>query len=253
MARARVFGARCSDSFASFDPDISSWKTSQLSFDEEWAEFSETWPRSGTTRSGTACELRTLGRRISEIAFGSWPTPDASVANFGEKPDTFLARREELKKRGYNGNGAGIPLAVAVQMVPTPTVGDSKATRNKTAQRSDPNSNHNDGTTLTDFVTMFPTPAAADGERGSETYMRGNPTLLGKARNLPTPKASDHRIGMEERYGPGKRRSNLNDASGGKLNPTWVEWLMGFPLGWTALAPSEMPLSRKSRSGSAAD
>lgn len=21
----------------------------------------------------------------------------------------------------------------------------------------------------------------------------------------------------------------------GKLNPTWVEWLMGFPLGWTEL------------------
>jgi hypothetical protein len=20
---------------------------------------------------------------------------------------------------------------------------------------------------------------------------------------------------------------------GGQLNPTWVEWLMGFPLGWT--------------------
>lgn len=27
----------------------------------------------------------------------------------------------------------------------------------------------------------------------------------------------------------------------GKLNPTWVEWLMGFPEGWTALEPSETP------------
>ena len=27
----------------------------------------------------------------------------------------------------------------------------------------------------------------------------------------------------------------------GHLNPTWVEWLMGFPLGWTVLAPSETP------------
>ena len=24
-------------------------------------------------------------------------------------------------------------------------------------------------------------------------------------------------------------------AIGGSLNPTWVEWLMGFPLGWTDL------------------
>ena len=26
---------------------------------------------------------------------------------------------------------------------------------------------------------------------------------------------------------------------GGKLNPTWVEWLMGWPLGWTDLKPLE--------------
>jgi DNA (cytosine-5)-methyltransferase 1 len=28
--------------------------------------------------------------------------------------------------------------------------------------------------------------------------------------------------------------------SGGPLNPTWVEWLMGWPLGWTALEPLAM-------------
>jgi hypothetical protein len=26
---------------------------------------------------------------------------------------------------------------------------------------------------------------------------------------------------------------SLHDQVGGSLNPTWVEWLMGFPLGWT--------------------
>jgi len=39
-------------------------------------------------------------------------------------------------------------------------------------------------------------------------------------------------------------------AIGGSLNPTWVEWLMGFPLGWTALDASETPSSRKSRRSS---
>jgi len=28
--------------------------------------------------------------------------------------------------------------------------------------------------------------------------------------------------------------------TGGKLNPTWTEWLMGWPLGWTELKPLEM-------------
>jgi hypothetical protein len=27
--------------------------------------------------------------------------------------------------------------------------------------------------------------------------------------------------------------------AGGSLNPTWVEWLMGWPLGWTDLKPLE--------------
>lgn len=39
----------------------------------------------------------------------------------------------------------------------------------------------------------------------------------------------------------------------GRLNPTWVEWVMGFPLGWTVCEHSETPSSRKSRSGSAGD
>ena len=30
---------------------------------------------------------------------------------------------------------------------------------------------------------------------------------------------------------------NLRDVVGGALNPVWIEWLMGFPLGWTDLQP----------------
>ena len=29
----------------------------------------------------------------------------------------------------------------------------------------------------------------------------------------------------------------LNVVAGGQLNPTWVEWLMGWPIGWTDLKP----------------
>ena len=31
---------------------------------------------------------------------------------------------------------------------------------------------------------------------------------------------------------------------GGQLNPTWVEWLQGFPIEWTVLDVSEMPKFR---------
>jgi len=36
----RGSGFRCSDSFASYDPDTSSWRTSQRSWIEDWARFS---------------------------------------------------------------------------------------------------------------------------------------------------------------------------------------------------------------------
>ncbi len=35
-----------------------------------------------------------------------------------------------------------------------------------------------------------------------------------------------------------KTSESMTAGNGGKLNPTWVEWLMGFPLGWTDLDAS---------------
>ena len=32
---------------------------------------------------------------------------------------------------------------------------------------------------------------------------------------------------------------SINDQVGGNLNPMWVEWLMGYPTGYTDLKPLE--------------
>ena len=53
------------------------------------------------------------------------PTPSASVANDGEGTDTWLARRERVKLTANNGNGMGMPLTIAVQLLPTPLVGSN--------------------------------------------------------------------------------------------------------------------------------
>jgi hypothetical protein len=42
-----------------------------------------------------------------------------------------------------------------------------------------------------------------------------------------------------------------SDQAGGSLNPTWVEWLMGFPIGFTDLGPLETQSFRKLRKSSA--
>jgi hypothetical protein len=47
------------------------------------------------------------------------------VANDGERPETWLARRERVKLTAKNGNGMGMPLTIAAQLIPTPTVNDA--------------------------------------------------------------------------------------------------------------------------------
>jgi len=70
-------------SFASYDRDSCSWKTSQLCLDGEWEEFSETWPKAGTMRSGIAYRRQPLVPRIFATAFFAlrapltWNTPCA--------------------------------------------------------------------------------------------------------------------------------------------------------------------------------
>jgi hypothetical protein len=69
-----------------------------------------------------------------------------------------------------------------------------------------------------------------------------------QAVQFPTPTKDDtgHRT---KHYAQGG--TALSMVAGGPLNPTWVEWLMGFPIGWTELPPSATPSFRRSPSGSA--
>ena len=86
----------------------------------------------------------------------------------------------------------------------------------------------------------WPTPTSSDSYIGKlESLQIKKGTMhsvnLPKAvRIFPTPLARDWKGGS-------KKRDRLPDAVGainkvtGHLNPTWVEWLMGLPLGWTEL------------------
>jgi len=56
----------------------------------------------------------------------------------------------------------------------------------------------------------------------------------------PTPRVFMHKDSTTDRG-----KGNLGEVVGGKLNPMWVEWLMGFPEGWTDLNHSETQSSRK--------
>ena len=50
-----------------------------------------------------------------------------------------------------------------------------------------------------------------------------------------TPTARDWRSGKASEKTLAKNTRPLSEQTGGQLNPTWVEWLMGYPKGWTDL------------------
>ncbi len=67
---------------------------------------------------------------------------------------------------------------------------------------------------------------------------------------LPTPNAGLGKHSTKTPYWENriakKRQKDIQmaiylETGSGALNPTWVEWLMGFPIGWTDLKHSETP------------
>lgn len=77
------YGSKCCGSFASFDPDTSSWKMSQPFLFEEWGESSPTWPRAGILRNGTVYRLDTSMRRTNANVSSYLPTPTKSMGKGG--------------------------------------------------------------------------------------------------------------------------------------------------------------------------
>lgn len=152
-----------------------------------------------------------------------WPTPSASVANDGEKPETWLASAEKLKEKHINGNGAGMPLTIAAQLWPTPTKSDGGGGPGCSGREG--------GKNLRTAVQSFPTPRANDWKGG-------------------LPANTKSKRAECDFYLPDK--VNKLEGGSGQLNPAWVELLMGFPVGWTIIGdqdgktePPDSPPARK--------
>ena len=162
------YGQSFTESFANYDPDTSSWRTSQGCLLTGWAEFSETWPTSGTMRNGRCYRRQMSAHRTSEKGSSSWPTPTA----------------RDWKQPGKNGRWRDGKLQLD---------------------------------TLDRAVQQWPTPSVRDHKGG---YIGGR---------IRDGKISRDTLDVAVQHTDNKEKT------GGQLNPTWVEWLMGFPSGWTDL------------------
>jgi len=176
--------------------------------------------------------LMTLGRRTEESGCGyTLGTPRATQA----------IRSERF------GKGRTPSPEEFVRMWPTPRCGkttdeneESWTARQEAGKVSTP--------PLTLAVKMWPTPTKQDGENngGPSQFSRNtiplNAAVHGGRLTLPTPSASMVTMqDMEQaKFAGNADRPKYADCQGGALNPEWVEWLMGWPLGWTDLKPLEM-------------
>ena len=73
--KGQVSGEKWQGSFTKYSPDSCSWKTHQCSFLGDLDEFSETWPRWGSMRTGECYQLPMSEQNINETEYGLWPTP----------------------------------------------------------------------------------------------------------------------------------------------------------------------------------
>jgi hypothetical protein len=194
-------GEKWRASFTKFDPDSHSWKTHQCSLLEDLESFSEIWPQWGLMRDGECWEQRTLEQTIRGTESGLSLNIGTSTASMSIRSKKFAEGR-----------------------LPTPA----------------------------EFVEKWATPTARDWRSHTITpnFPNGfNKNLVNDVKKFPTPQASDNRDrgnmsnpSIQRRVAKGKQimLSQSVHPTSGQLNPTWVEWLMGWPLGWTDLKPLEM-------------
>ena len=177
--------------------------------------LSQTLPIWGMIQGGELFPLEKPGLHTYEKGGGLWPTPTSSERS-GINPKT--------------GRGGGLSLAVKGHNWPTPTVSDSGGGVRPAKKGGKGWYNVN-----------------KDGTRWGAILRDAVPA---HEKKWPTPTASDHKgKNSAIRKSTGKvrmdRLDHVNEKTGGKerLNPDWVEWLMGWPIGWTSLDPLDTQLA----------
>ena len=209
-------------------------------------------------RGSLASLIQSLGsesEKLTNVIYG--PTPQGLLASYDHDshswktcqesllPDTSGPSSETLPRWGMTRAGRLYPLPMLALRTfasgggvlpkwPTPMANDAEKRGDFDA------TNKRNG--LPAAVKLWPTPTSTLGSKGGRVTPRKSReggTLIEavSARAFPTPSSNDWKGSSKG----GQRRGQLTDPdmgaipAGGKLNPTWVEWLMYWPLAWTLI------------------
>jgi len=216
MEKNRVFGGKCYESLASYDRESSSWRTSQLCLFEEDAKSLDRLPKSGIAQNGQLYPLEIWGPVTLDEDGLQLPTP------------TKDERRTPYAQGGKN---------LLCALLPTPTASDpDKHGTESLIRLVEKGVRYSAG----DHRNL-PTPTAhLAKENGSPSeYTRKTPTLI--SHFLPTPTAN---LAKQTASPSNYKRNTLplichfqkkDTGERQVLSPLFVEWMMGFPIGWTDL------------------
>ena len=217
-------------------------KTLLGSSDWAWTKYSLTWKAKATPQGRLIYQLARQAPRTSADDSGLLHTPTAK--------ENQMAPSMATRDSGSWGS----------TLWPTPTASDHKG--------SGPTVVRKDGKLRNDRLDyaveqFWPTPNAR--EKGGGEYQdpekikarmeKGHQSNLGDMVKLwPTPTSMTGGEGVAPSHLDGSHGWNIGAAvnaadpkSGGKLNPKWVAWLMGYPIEYLNSVPWETASSRRSR------
>lgn len=232
----RGFGEKWRGSSAKYDPNTFSWKIRRFSLLGEEIELLETLPRWGMTLNGELSERTMPTLHTSATASGSSRSVSGKSTKTSELSESLFDEIESNEDRSSQ------------EFFYTPKANDAE-------KRGKVSADKRNG--IVGQVMNFPTPQATDYKtkktsanwkaKGRVNFSLANPEVM---YFYPTPNASDgykwNNMTAEERMAKGQfiRLGNYVSSiegirCGGLLNPNWEEWLMGWPIGHTALKPLE--------------
>ena len=188
------------------------------------------WPTPRVTQAGSNSETDSRSGRSLDVEARNWPTPAACVANDGESLESWEARRQRNLAKHVNGNGQGTPLPIAALQWPgqrgqtwnTPRASecfqDPQRFREKLAELQAAGKDM--AMPLSTQAADWPDPCLPPSHPSHLDHLT---TLLGQLYCPPG-----------QSWFQQRRR----------LNPRFVEWLMGLPPGWTDFEPAATPSSQ---------
>jgi len=240
-----IFGPSSQAEFDFFDQGSASSKTSKVISRWDSPQSSVTWKSWVTKQRGAYSQRVKSARLISGSESSSWPTARASDCHNSPTSEQEGNRYAQLRtavnwptstSRDWKGaysiashakNNRMSLLPDAVAHWPTPTVAEAAKIANQANYGQQGLSNHpairgEVNRKKLEKGKAGPHAQASSSSHGSRQELWGTPT------------ARDHKSGRGNNEREYKELTPMVERTQtGKLNPRWVETLMGIPIGWT--------------------